>query len=89
MVVLNCRFILDLREAAVPAEYNTRSGITGPTNQEATGVSVAFRPLYRDTTTTISSVYGATILWVSHEAPSTIPSDDVPEIEQSERLCTE
>ena len=89
MVVLNCRFILDLREAAAPAEYNTRIGLTGTTNQETTGVSVAFRPLGRDTTTIISSVYGATILWVSHEAVLTIPSEDTLEIELSERMRME
>ena len=83
MVVLNCRFILDLREAAAKVQDDTQ--LTRTTAQDMSDISIAFRPSGSETTTVISSVYGATVYWASREPPSTIPLDDTSEIGLPER----
>ena len=84
MVVLNCRFILDLREAAAPAEYNTQ--LSGVMDRDTTDSSVMFRASDCDAAIAASLISDATVVWVSDDLPSTISSDVTLEIELLERM---
>ena len=79
MAIFNCRFILDLREAAERAENNTELTVA-LTTQEATRMSpVVFRRPDRNANAITSSVYGATVLWALDEPPMTPLMDDTQE----------